>query len=79
MFKDWEIVRRTRPDGVRIRVRRRVVAITVVKKPKQPEDEPIVEETPVQYEEIEIDETNPEDEKYDPKVNKLPNPRIKKN
>ncbi|XP_057314232.1 titin-like isoform X3 [Hydractinia symbiolongicarpus] len=64
---DWEIVRRTRPDGVRIRVRRRVVSITVVKKPKQPEDQPIVEETPLQYEEIEIDETNPEDEKYDPK------------
>ena len=39
----------------------------IVKKPKEDEKSPI-EEEPVQYEEIEIDEANPEDEKYDPEV-----------
>ena len=45
------------PDGTKKLVRRRIVVVKVVKK-----------EEPVQYEEVDIDESNPEDEKYDPKV-----------
>ena len=55
------------PDGTKKRMRRRVIIVKIVKKPKEGEKSPI-EEEPVQYEEVEIDEANPEDDKYDPKV-----------
>ena len=57
------------PDGTKKRVRRRIIIVKVVKKPKGGDDEKSpIEEEPVQYEEVDIDEANPEDEKYDPKV-----------
>ena len=47
------------PDGTKKPVRRRIVVVKVVKK-----------EEPVLYQEVDVDEANPEDNKYDPKVNK---------
>ena len=47
------------PDGTKKPVRRRVVVVKVVKK-----------EEPVLYQEVDVDEENPEDNNYDPKVNK---------
>ena len=57
------------PDGTKKRVRRRIIIVKVVKRPKGDDDEKSpIEEDPIEYEEVEIDEANPEDEKYDPKV-----------
>ena len=47
------------PDGTKKPVRRRIVVVKVVKK-----------EEPVLYQEVDVDEANPEDNNYDPKVNK---------
>ena len=54
------------PDGTKKRVHRKIV---VFKVPKVDDDEksPIGEEQ-VHREEVDIDEANPEDDKYDPKV-----------
>ena len=42
-----------------------------MKKPNVDDDEKSpIEEAPIKYEEVDVDEANPEDEKYDPKVNK---------
>ena len=42
-----------------------------MKKPNVDDDEKSpIEEVPIKYEEVDVDEANPEDEKYDPKVNK---------
>ena len=41
--------------------------MNVVKKPKKQDPSP-VDEDPVQYEEVDVDEANPEDDKYDPNV-----------
>ena len=66
--KKWETVEKTFPDGTKKRVRRRVV---VAKKRNVDDDEKSpIEEVPIKYEEVDVDEANPEDEKYDPKVNK---------
>ena len=56
------------PDGTKKRVHRKIV---VFKVPKGDDDKksPIGEEQ-VHHEEVDIDEANPDDEKYDPKVNK---------
>ena len=67
--QEWETVEKTLPDGTKKRVRRRIIVVKVVKKPKVNDDEKApTEEEPVQYEEDDIDEANPEDDKYDPKV-----------
>ena len=55
------------PDGTKKRIRRRIIIVKIVKKPKEDEKSPI-EEEPVEYEEVEIDEANPDDEKFDPEV-----------
>jgi len=50
-------VQKKKPDGTVVRVRRRVMRLTVVKKngSKQP-----VDETPLEYEETELEENSPE-------------------
>ena len=66
--QEWETVEKTFPDGTKKPVRRRIV---VAKKPNGDDDEKSpIEEVPIKYEEVDVDEANPEDEKYDPKVNK---------
>lgn len=65
MIKEWEVVEKTLPDGTKKRYRRRVI---IVKPNKSKNDIPMVEETPLGHELIPIDESNPEDEKYNPKV-----------
>ena len=67
-IQEWETVEKTLPDGTKKRVHRKIV---VFKVPKGDDDKksPIGEEQ-VHHEEVDIDEANPEDEKYDPKVNK---------
>lgn len=57
---------KTLPDGSKKRIRRRIIVIKVVKKPKE-----IVNEDPLECEEIEIDEANPDDEQFDPNVKSL--------
>ena len=65
-YQEWETVEKTLPDGTKKRYRRRIIVVKVVKKPK--DEKSPVDEEPVQFEEVEIDEANPEDDKYDPKV-----------
>lgn len=70
-----------KPDGTTIRVRRRRMMVQVNKQPgitivvrpsnKQDDEPELVDEGPLSYEEIPVDESNPEDEKYDPTVRSL--------
>uniref|UniRef100_A0A7M5VG81 FERM domain-containing protein n=1 Tax=Clytia hemisphaerica TaxID=252671 RepID=A0A7M5VG81_9CNID len=63
--EEWETVEKTMPDGSKKKSRRRVIVLNVVKKPKSGKS-PV--EEPVQYyEEVEVDEANPDDDKFDPK------------
>ena len=80
----WETVEKTLPDGTKKRVRRKILMVKVVKKPKDVNEnddkKSPVEEKPFQHQEVDIDEANPEDEKYDPKViKKLLNLILRKN
>lgn len=73
LIKEWEELAKTQPDGTVKRYRRRVVVVQIIKKPKDetPNKEneelskkpAVVEELPIQYDEIEVDESNPEFEK----------------
>ena len=61
------------PDGTKKRIRRRIIVVKVVRKPKgddgdEDDEKSPIEEDPIEYEEVEVDEANPEDDKYDPKV-----------
>lgn len=62
-MKEWEIVEKPQPDGTKKRYRRRIVIIQVVKKPEE-----LVNENEVTIEEIPVDESNPDDPKYNPEV-----------
>lgn len=61
--KEWEIVEKPQPDGTKKRYRRRIIIVNVVKKPEE-----LVNENEVTIEEVPVDESNPEDPKYDPEV-----------
>uniref|UniRef100_A0A7M5VCR8 FERM domain-containing protein n=1 Tax=Clytia hemisphaerica TaxID=252671 RepID=A0A7M5VCR8_9CNID len=63
--KEWETVENTMPDGSKKKFRRRNIVLNVVKKPKSGKS--LVEEPVQYYEEVEVDEANPDDDKFDPK------------
>uniref|UniRef100_A0A7M5V674 FERM domain-containing protein n=1 Tax=Clytia hemisphaerica TaxID=252671 RepID=A0A7M5V674_9CNID len=63
--EEWETVEKKMPDGSKKKFRRRIIVLNVVKKQKSGKSP--VEEEPVQYEQVEVDEANPDDDKFDPK------------
>lgn len=64
IIQDYEIVHKKRPDGKLVRVKRRVIRVITIKKQPNKNDESdapsVVEETPVEFEEVEVAENSPE-------------------
>lgn len=65
-FKVWEEFEKIQPDGTKKRFLRRYISTcnVILKKPSSSKSS----ESDVQYEEVEIDEDNPNDDVFDPNV-----------